>query len=298
MAVLTVLTVLMVMPLAVSARATRTSASDVYVKGYTKKNGTYVAPHYRTPPNNTLLDNYSCIDQGRCGTGVSGGTTYTAPSVSAPTIKTTSGCPDNSTLNGTMCVCNAGYQKSTTSNVCVSSDSVCEYGYGQSFFDVAMSQCVCKSGYTMTQYTGFKYCTIASYTCPVNSTLNGSQCICNEGYTVGQDKASCISLKDQCTQRYGDTVYFDSTDSRCYCIVGREYDQATDTCKVSNTTSEKLILTSYNTNIRQSASTKGKLLGTVAAKTWCDLLKDGGAWVNVKCGNKTGWMKKSLVKVQ
>ena len=31
----------------------------VRVGGYTKKDGTYVAPHYRTAPNKTQRDNYS-----------------------------------------------------------------------------------------------------------------------------------------------------------------------------------------------------------------------------------------------
>lgn len=30
-----------------------------YVSGYTKQDGTYVAPHYQTNPNNTVNDNYS-----------------------------------------------------------------------------------------------------------------------------------------------------------------------------------------------------------------------------------------------
>jgi hypothetical protein len=34
-------------------------ASAKGVKGYTKKNGTYVAPHQRTAPNKTKADNYS-----------------------------------------------------------------------------------------------------------------------------------------------------------------------------------------------------------------------------------------------
>lgn len=38
--------------------ATQTLA-DTYVRGYTKKNGTYVQPHYRTDPNNSVYDNYS-----------------------------------------------------------------------------------------------------------------------------------------------------------------------------------------------------------------------------------------------
>lgn len=35
------------------------TASAVHVKGYTRKDGTYVAPHERTSPNHTKNDNYS-----------------------------------------------------------------------------------------------------------------------------------------------------------------------------------------------------------------------------------------------
>lgn len=34
-------------------------ASDVYVQGYTRKDGTYVEGHYRSAPNNTSADNFS-----------------------------------------------------------------------------------------------------------------------------------------------------------------------------------------------------------------------------------------------
>jgi hypothetical protein len=33
--------------------------TQVKVKGYVTKSGTYVAPHQRTAPNNTINDNYS-----------------------------------------------------------------------------------------------------------------------------------------------------------------------------------------------------------------------------------------------
>ena len=33
--------------------------AQVYVKGYTRKDGTYVKGHYRSSPNNTVRDNYS-----------------------------------------------------------------------------------------------------------------------------------------------------------------------------------------------------------------------------------------------
>lgn len=35
------------------------NANAGYVRGYTKSNGTYVQPHYRTSPNSTRSDNYS-----------------------------------------------------------------------------------------------------------------------------------------------------------------------------------------------------------------------------------------------
>lgn len=34
-------------------------AGDVYVKGYTKKDGTYVAPHYRSAPDGNPYNNWS-----------------------------------------------------------------------------------------------------------------------------------------------------------------------------------------------------------------------------------------------
>lgn len=35
------------------------ASAQVHVNGYTKANGTYVAPHEKTAPNNTVNDNYS-----------------------------------------------------------------------------------------------------------------------------------------------------------------------------------------------------------------------------------------------
>jgi hypothetical protein len=34
------------------------TAGDVNVRGYTRSDGTYVAPHVRSEPNNTRADNY------------------------------------------------------------------------------------------------------------------------------------------------------------------------------------------------------------------------------------------------
>lgn len=36
-----------------------TAVADDYVRGYTRKDGTYVEPHHRTNPNSRRDDNYS-----------------------------------------------------------------------------------------------------------------------------------------------------------------------------------------------------------------------------------------------
>jgi hypothetical protein len=36
-----------------------TASASVSVNGYFKSNGTYVAPHFRTAPDNSLFNNYS-----------------------------------------------------------------------------------------------------------------------------------------------------------------------------------------------------------------------------------------------
>ena len=43
----------------ISSFAQSKSSSDVYVKGYTRSDGVYVKPHYRSAPNGTNRDNFS-----------------------------------------------------------------------------------------------------------------------------------------------------------------------------------------------------------------------------------------------
>lgn len=71
------------------AGSTAAIAADHYVSGYTKADGTYVAPHYQTNPNSTTSDNYSTRGNVNPYTGQLGtkpdtkpsyGSTYTAPS--------------------------------------------------------------------------------------------------------------------------------------------------------------------------------------------------------------------------
>lgn len=54
-------------------------AKDVYVKGYTRSDGTYVAPHYRTSPDSTDLNNYSYSGNINPYTGKVGAKDCTSP---------------------------------------------------------------------------------------------------------------------------------------------------------------------------------------------------------------------------
>lgn len=79
------------------------SFAQTHVSGYTRSNGTYVAPHYRSSPNYTKADNYSTIGNTNPYTGSAGtktysdynnyesnsaSTSYNAPVYSTPTYST------------------------------------------------------------------------------------------------------------------------------------------------------------------------------------------------------------------
>lgn len=79
---------------ALVASTTAFAQGDHYVKGYTRSNGTYVAPHYQTNPNSTTSDNYSTVGNVNPYTGAPGtkpdtrpsyGYTPPAPSYTPPT---------------------------------------------------------------------------------------------------------------------------------------------------------------------------------------------------------------------
>lgn len=72
-----------------------TSWADVQVKGYTRKDGTYVTPHVRSSPNGTKSDNYSTKGNvnpytGKAGTKTNGNTAASTPVASPSSAQTAS----------------------------------------------------------------------------------------------------------------------------------------------------------------------------------------------------------------
>ena len=51
--------IILLSPSSADALSYRRSASDVYVRGYYRSNGTYVQPHYRSRPDGIVTNNYS-----------------------------------------------------------------------------------------------------------------------------------------------------------------------------------------------------------------------------------------------
>lgn len=60
--------------------AISTSYADVAVKGYYRKDGTYVQPHYRSDPNGSKADNWSTFGNVNPHTGKIGTRRYNEPS--------------------------------------------------------------------------------------------------------------------------------------------------------------------------------------------------------------------------
>jgi hypothetical protein len=58
--------------LAALLAASGLAIADTYVQGYVKKDGTYVAPHYRSSPDSTTLNNWSTQGNSNPYTGQAG----------------------------------------------------------------------------------------------------------------------------------------------------------------------------------------------------------------------------------
>lgn len=172
------LLLVLIVPFSVSARSTRTSASDVYVKGYYRSNGTYVQPHYRSAPDGVISNNYSCIDDGRCGTESGSVSTYTAP-ITSPTTPT---CTANATWSGSNCICDTGYF--TDEGLCILGQDLCVKKYGSmAFFDTVDTKCYsCPSGFTYQS---------SDHSCNSIATKPSS---CGDGYGWSDYHKACIAL--------------------------------------------------------------------------------------------------------
>ncbi len=118
----------------------------VHVNGYFRKNGTYVAPHYRSDPDGITSNNWSYPGNTNPMTGVTTpGGSYTAPIIPTYVPPPTITCPLNSYLaTDNKCYCNSGYIISGT--LCITTNQNCQNYYGINSYGDA-KYCYCNADY-------------------------------------------------------------------------------------------------------------------------------------------------------
>lgn len=204
------------------------STADAYVsvKGYYRKNGTYVAPHVRSEPNGVKYDNYgytpsqglynktygtrgttwdtptyvtdpdyytgkNIYDSSHSDTNYSPSYTYTP----TPAVTKTPTCPANATYDSlsSNCKCDFGYVVSGSS--CVYGTNYCygKYGYN-SEYDSASKSCKCSYGSRWNDnstncVTNDSYCT-SKYGYGTEAKAINGECVCKTGYTYDGSKCA------------------------------------------------------------------------------------------------------------
>ena len=226
----------------------------VNVKGYTKKDGTYVAPYVRSNPNGLKSDNYGYTPSqgtynktyGTRGSSwdtptsitdpyyyqgksiyESGNSTYTYPSYNSynPSYITTPSCPTNSYYDGiSSCKCNYGYVVSGGS--CISANSLCytKLGYSSSYDSIS------------------------------------NTCKCDSGYVIGTS-GQCVSASSYCSNQIGSMSQYNSLTNKCECMYGYEFNGSSCVYKTKSYSNTSAYSTnSYNcplnSHVSSSDSTK------------------------------------------
>lgn len=218
-----IVTLFVFSPSITEARSYRSKPSDVYVNGYYRKDGTYVSPYYRSAPDSSILNNYSCIDNGKCGTTNNNVTTYTNNNKNnllnyyyttptypvynytfptyVPEVKTNNQlCIElysNSFYNNAtkQCDCNYGYAFDNETSKCVEGKKVCQKLYGETaIYNQLLNNCT----YTQKTTTKGTNQNTYSYTanpCPEHAVIANATCKCDKGYEFTHGATRCSKIK-------------------------------------------------------------------------------------------------------
>jgi len=190
----------------VEARSYRTKSSDIYVHGY-YRNGKYVQPYYRSAPDGNVFNNYSCIDDGKCGTNSIKFPT-TTPSITP--LKNTSTQNNNTTSNKTILPTTPSSKTTIPANASLDylgNDWVCNKGYKRNYFTDTCDKIVVPVNGSL-DYFGNDWACNKGYkrdyledTCdkivvPTNGTIDyfGNDWVCNKGYIKNYFTDKCDKI--------------------------------------------------------------------------------------------------------
>jgi hypothetical protein len=230
----------------------------VSVKGYYRKDGTYVAPHYRSNPDGNPYNNWSFPGNTNPYTGKVApgnpdtylknyyGDSYSGSSYS-PSVPSYS--PPSYTApsySGSSYTSPSTYRSRYSPYVRPISESSCDSGFyidGQNCNPLplnaraksgGLSGWECNAGYVSTGVGCTEEVAVAS--CPLNAYPSGSSCYCNSGYVA--EGNSCITKDAYCKGKYGSRAYFDgSTCINPTCPAG--YDLIGSECLPNSATMQK-----------------------------------------------------------
>lgn len=188
--------------------------ASVYVHGYTRSNGTYVQPYYRSSPDSSPYNNYSFPGNTNPYTG------KVAPG-NADTYL-------NNYYNNSSTYTIPTY---TTPDYSLPSYSTPTYDFPT----------YTTPTYTLPTYTIPTY-TTPTMTCGLNSHSTGDQCKCDTGYTWISDDAKnldctlkpVLTLDQQCQSQFGSNSYGKGT--LCYCTAGYGFNSEKTQCVVQDLT--------------------------------------------------------------
>lgn len=191
----------------------RVAEAAVSVKGYYRKNGTYVQPHMRSNPDGNPYNNWSFPGNtnpytGKTATGnpdtylnnyYNRTPSYTAPTY-VPTYTPTPSCPIFSSYNSLSksCTCYTGYY--IKNNSCVSIDEICRDKYGFNARSTTGDKCTCGYGYRFNS-SGDKciskedYCQELDWNAEYD--ILKDSCVCKDGYKAGITGSSCVRDYDR-----------------------------------------------------------------------------------------------------
>lgn len=201
----------------------------VSVKGYYRKNGTYVAPHVRSEPNGLKYDNYSYTpSQGLYNPSYgTKGTTWDTPTyITDPDYYVGKSIYDSNQLG-------TGYNFYPTTPSCPLFSS----------YDSISASCKCNSGYVVSGsscISGLSYC-MNNYGYGSEFDSFDKSCKCSYGYQWNDAQTSCVSNLSYCTSKFGYGARYNSLSKSCECSTGYEFDGAKCTYKTLSVTAPSVV---------------------------------------------------------
>ena len=213
----------------------------VHVNGYYKKDGTYVAPYYRSNPDGDPYNNWSYPGNtnpytGKTATGDAstylnnyynnGYSSDSTSYASGSDYATTPTCPLMASYNYTSssCECMSGYVSS--GNSCISDNQYCWNSFGyESSYDSITSSCACDSGYALSG----EQCVSKDQLCHNQIGSESSYdsladtCKCYSGYVLNNNV--CSGGDEVCVQKYGANSSYNSLDNTCECDFNYAFNQ-------------------------------------------------------------------------